>query len=78
MPYYVYIIYSLSRDKYYIGQTENIEQRVTQHRTGKNMGATDWEIKYKEKYDNRPDAVKREQQIKRKKSRNYIEYLLKQ
>ncbi|MFB6343545.1 GIY-YIG nuclease family protein [Saccharicrinis sp. FJH62] len=29
--YYVYILYSKSADKYYVGSTGNIEQRLYQH-----------------------------------------------
>ena len=32
--YYVYIIYSLTIDRYYIGQTDNIEERMEQHKSG--------------------------------------------
>jgi len=31
MSFYVYIIYSQSHDKYYIGQTSNFEDRMTRH-----------------------------------------------
>jgi len=29
--YYVYILYSASSDKYYVGQTENVEVRLEYH-----------------------------------------------
>ena len=32
---YVYILYSEKYDKYYIGQTDNIDARLHQHNTGK-------------------------------------------
>jgi len=31
---YVYILFSASRDRYYIGETLDIEQRLVQHGTG--------------------------------------------
>ena len=32
--YYVYLIESLQTNKYYIGQTSNIEDRITRHNAG--------------------------------------------
>ncbi|XZF13334.1 GIY-YIG nuclease family protein [Chitinophagaceae bacterium MMS25-I14] len=78
MPYYCYIIYSKTRDKYYIGYTEDVDKRITQHNDGISTFtaiAQDWELVYKEMFSTREKAFKREQEIKRKKSRKYIEWL---
>jgi putative endonuclease len=40
------------------------------------MGATDWVLKYSEVYQTRSEAVKRETEIKKKKSRKYIEMII--
>ncbi|HXP50498.1 MAG TPA: GIY-YIG nuclease family protein [Bacteroidia bacterium] len=77
MFFYLYILYSQSIDKYYVGQTENVEKRLSEHIIRKNLGASDWQLKYKEQFPSRSEAVKRESEIKRKKSRRYIEELLK-
>lgn len=74
--YFVYILYSSNIDKYYIGQTENIERRLAEHNSKRNLGASDWQIKYVESYENRSDAVKRETEIKAKKRRTYLEWLI--
>ncbi len=66
MQYFVYIIYSFKKDKYYVGQTENIERRVAEHNIRKNLGADDWVLRYKEVFENRSEAMKRETEIKRK------------
>jgi putative endonuclease len=39
-------------------------------------GGIPWEIVYYEKFDNKSEALKRERNIKRKKSRKYIEDLI--
>ena len=70
--FYVYIIYSSSKDKYYIGQTSNLEQRLETHRVRKNLGANDWILKYSETFETRSEALKRELEIKNKKRRTYI------
>ncbi len=76
MSFCVYILYSVSKDKYYIGHTENLDRRLEEHCSRKNLGSTDWQVQYKENYDTRAKAMKREREIKRKKSRSYIKWLL--
>ncbi|MFH0734985.1 MAG: GIY-YIG nuclease family protein [bacterium] len=75
-----YIIYSKTLDKYYIGSTENIEDRLVRHNRGSSKytsKAKDWILVYTEKFDTKSEAIKREYEIKRQKSRKYIEKLLK-
>lgn len=79
MDYYVYILYSISKDKYYIGYTHDIEPRLFKH----NAGATPstrpgipWKMVYSETLNNKHDAILRESEIKHRKSRIYIERLL--
>lgn len=74
--YFVYILYSASIDKYYIGQTEDIERRLSEHRKRNNLGAKDWILKHKETFETRAEAVNREKEIKAKKRRSYLEYLI--
>ena len=76
MLFYTYILYSSIKDKFYIGHTENVQNRLLQHNTRNNLGTNDWTVVYTEKYDNRSDAMKREKEIKNKKSRKYIEWLI--
>ena len=66
--YYVYIIYSPSCGRYYTGCTENIAKRVSEHnrnimRSTKDKGP--WRLIYKEVFDIKTDALKREKAIKR-------------
>ena len=79
MYYFVYILKNLEKDKYYIGQTENIEDRLKRHNTDrssftKNKGQ--WILVYKESYNTRSEAIKREKYIKSQKSRKFIESLI--
>jgi putative endonuclease len=69
----MHIVYikSLIRSRFYIGQTENIDNRLNQHNKGKvksTRGYLPWEVIYTEKFSARSDACKREQEIKRFKS----------
>ncbi|MDQ5970604.1 MAG: putative endonuclease [Patescibacteria group bacterium] len=67
----VYILYSSILNRYYVGHTENLKNRLTLHNAGKvrsTKRGVPWVVKYIEKFDNRNDAYRRELQIKRYKS----------
>jgi len=79
MKYYVYILYSQSRDRYYIGYTHHPQERLEEH----NLGATastrpgrPWVLVYTEEHSNKGGAIRREREIKKMKSRKYIESLI--
>ncbi|MCG9881800.1 MAG: GIY-YIG nuclease family protein [Bacteroidia bacterium] len=74
--YKVYVLYSVIKDKYYVGQTEDLPKRLNEHNIRRNLGTADWLIVYSESYETRTDAVRREREIKSKKSRKYIEGLI--
>lgn len=79
--YYVYILYSLSLDKYYIGQTQDLNHRIFRHTNSgskSTKGTNDWLLKHHESFDTRGEATKRESEIKKKKSRKYLEWLINQ
>jgi putative endonuclease len=79
MPYYLYILYSKSHDHYYIGHAENVKVRLERHNSGATPSTKHgrpWELSYTEEYATKGEAGNREKEIKRKKSRRYIEWLL--
>jgi putative endonuclease len=78
--YYIYIIYSASKDRYYIGHTQYLEQRLIQHNAGRTPSTKyfrPWVLVYEEEFDNKSEASILELKIKSKKSRIYIEELIK-
>ena len=79
MKYYVYILYSKRRDRYYIGYSHDPESRLEEH----NLGATKftrtgrpWILVYTEDFEDKKSAIHRELEIKKMKSRKYIENLI--
>jgi putative endonuclease len=77
--FYTYIIFSKTLDKYYTGSCENIENRLNDHLNGRSTYTKvvkDWIIVYFENFDSRSLAIKREMEIKKKKSRKYIEFII--
>ena len=79
MKYFVYILYSISLDRYYIGSAENVEDRLMKHlanHNGYTGKAKDWKIKHKEEFGSKTEALKREKQLKLWKNRPRIEQLI--
>ncbi|MGQ0828083.1 MAG: GIY-YIG nuclease family protein [Bacteroidota bacterium] len=77
--YYIYILFSKKLNRYYVGYTANIESRIAHHNQGRVIFTSKgipWEYKYSEKFDIEIEARRREKEIKNKKSRKYIEWLI--
>ncbi|MDA0987175.1 MAG: GIY-YIG nuclease family protein [Bacteroidetes bacterium] len=81
MKYFVYIIQSEKDKSFYIGSTKNINLRIERHNQGWSRYTktkTPWKIVYSEEFENKSEAIKREINIKKMKSRVYIENLIKE
>ncbi len=76
MPYYIYILYSSTADKFYIGFTgEELLERLRKHNsnhTGFTGKFNDWQIVYHEIFETKKQAMLREQEIKGWKSKYKI------
>ena len=79
MKFQVYILFSVLKNKYYIGFTSDLKERLIRHNQ-KSKGFTgsvnDWKVVYTENYNTKEEAAKREIQIKSWKSRIKIEKLI--
>ena len=79
MPHFVYILFSQSRDRYYIGSCADVEQRLTRHNAGATISTKSgrpWKVVYTETHPIKTEALKRENYLKRLKSRVYLETLI--
>ena len=77
--FYVYILYSKDFDRYYIGQTDNIDARIDRHNEGKVKSTkhyTPWELKYTEQFASRSEAMKREKFLKNQRNKNFYRELI--
>ena len=75
----VYILFSQSLNRYYVGYTNDLERRLTEHNRKKGKytdSGIPWELAYHEIYSTKAEAMFREKSIKEKKSRGYIESLI--
>ncbi len=78
--YFVYIIYSSKLNKYYIGFTADINDRLAKHNRkskGFSSPGRPWQLIYYESFDTKHEAMTREKQLKSWKNRDRIEALFK-
>jgi len=77
--YCFYILRSKTLDKFYIGHTSSLEERLRKHNsnhkgfTGK---VNDWRIVYSEEYATKEEAYSRERLVKKWKSKVRIQELI--
>jgi putative endonuclease len=65
--FFVYIIYSKGFDRYYIGMTSNLDERVNTHNDKKvksTKAFVPWNLVHFEKFETRIEARKREKYLK--------------
>ncbi|MFA7676676.1 MAG: GIY-YIG nuclease family protein [Candidatus Omnitrophota bacterium] len=79
--WWVYALQNNLTGKSYIGCTSNVGQRLKEHNRkkkgtwpGRQQGK--WCLKHEEPFEQKKEALVREKEIKRKKSRKYIEKLV--
>ena len=78
MPFFVYILYSPSADKYYKGQTNNVEDRLKRHNAGHEKATSNgrpWRLIWFTEKDSRSEAVNLERKLKnmnREKLKSFI------
>jgi len=79
MSYFVYILRSLKDGSYYVGSTKELRSRLERHNQGRSnytKSKRPWELIYYEEFPNRSCAMKRETEIKGRKSREFIHQLV--
>ncbi len=72
---FVYILKSSKYPKTYVGSTTDIERRLAEHNSGKNLFTSrymPWRVIYKEVFVNLTDARKREKYFKSAAGRRFI------
>jgi putative endonuclease len=75
----VYVLKSIQGKRYYIGCTDNLDRRLSEHNKGYNIATEKdrpWVVVHSEKFNNKLDAYAREKKIKSYKSGNAFRKLL--
>ena len=79
MSYYVYILKSERTNRFYTGYSKNPQKRLIRHNTHATKSTRTgipWHLVYMERYDDKFSEIRREVEIKKIKSRQYIEELI--
>ncbi|MFC1756536.1 GIY-YIG nuclease family protein [Patescibacteria group bacterium] len=79
--FYVYILYSLSDKKFYIGYTNNIERRMSEHKSGKvasTANRKNLKLIFYEAYFSKQDAERREKYFKTTKGKKVLKQMLRE
>ena len=75
MAYYLYIIQSDKDDSFYVGTTQNLDERIFRHNQGRSKYTKHkrpWNLVFVEEHPDRSSAMKSDYAIKRHKSKDYI------
>lgn len=79
MSYSVYILQSEKDESFYIGYSRDILKRLEKHnssKTGYTSTKKPWKLVYTEVFDNKTDAIKRENFLKRQKNSEFYKKLI--
>ena len=76
---YLYILYSLKLDRYYVGSTTNPDRRISEHQRGQTRSTArgaPWEVKMLQSFPSKSEALHAEMRLKRWKNRFEIERVI--
>jgi putative endonuclease len=75
--FYVYVLQS--KDRFYVGYTDNLKRRFKEHNTGKNIATkayVPWTLIFYEAYLEQEDALRREKYLKTTQGRQALRRML--
>ncbi|MGB5428539.1 GIY-YIG nuclease family protein [Eudoraea sp.] len=73
---FVYILFSKTRSKYYVGQTTDIDKRLKRHNGGivpSTKGGIPWELVLQIQVGSRSEAIHLEKRIKKRGAKRFID-----
>ena len=80
MIFTVYVLFSASFNKIYVGYTSNLDQRLLSHNVLATKGYTvkfrPWMLLHSEQFYSKADALKREKELKSAQGRRFIRDLI--
>jgi putative endonuclease len=79
LKYFVYIIQSQKDLSFYIGYTNNLQNRLREHNEGTTRYTSKkrpWKLVYNEEYQDKTEAIKREKFLKKQKNKEFYTKLI--
>ena len=76
MPYFTYILQSEITETFYIGQTNNLQDRLMRHNSNQNLATKNkgvWKIIFSKEFETRSEAVALEKKLKSFKNKIYLQ-----
>ncbi|KAA3614750.1 MAG: GIY-YIG nuclease family protein [Calditrichaeota bacterium] len=73
--YWTYVIYSSRNDSFYIGHTNNLDDRIKRHNQNRNKytsGKGPWELMFSKEFETRTEAMSFEKRLKGFKNPTYL------
>jgi len=73
--YWVYVLQSEKFAKSYVGYTDNVQRRLSEHNAGKSNFTSKykpWKLKHIESFNLKGEAIKREKFLKSKSGRKFL------
>ncbi len=73
--YCTYILFSAELNRFYTGQTQDLERRIAEHNRGKTPGMAKgmpWKLMYSKEVQSRTEALKLEKFIKKRGAARYL------
>ncbi len=77
--YFTYILQSEKDNSFYIGQTNDIDERLRQHNEGMSKYTSrkrPWKVVYFEVFETRERAIQRESFLKKQRNRSFYKRLI--
>jgi len=77
--FYTYIIFSERIDRYYIGSTDDLQRRLSDHNSGRTPSTRHkgpWVLKWSKEFPTCSEALAEEKRLKSRKSRVNLEQLI--
>ena len=78
MEYWTYILYSETLNKFYTGQTNNLDARIERHNLAlvkSTKNGIPWKLIYSTKQSSRTEAIKLETKIKKRGAKRFLDDL---
>ncbi len=73
--YFTYVLYSISADRLYVGQTNELAFRLWKHNSSQvrsTKAYAPWTLVHREVFPTRSEAMRRERELKSHQERDYI------